>query len=219
MLASLAINILALAGILFSMQVYDRVIPAQSYPTLYVLFSGVLIAAVFNFVLKITRGHVTDLLGKRGDIRISDRVFGHALRLKNTAVPRSTGSFISQIRELEQVREMMTSTMMTVIADLPFFLLFQLVLFIVSPWLSWIAPVATILMLLPGLLLQKKLAELANKNQHESTLRNAILVESIQGLPDIKMMQAESRFLQQWNSYVRLLRNREFKPEKSLMGW
>ncbi|MDH8297440.1 type I secretion system permease/ATPase, partial [Klebsiella pneumoniae] len=79
---------------------------------LYVLFSGVLIAAVFNFVLKITRGHVTDLLGKRGDIRISDRVFGHALRLKNTAVPRSTGSFISQIRELEQVREMMTSTMM-----------------------------------------------------------------------------------------------------------
>ncbi len=82
MLASLAINILALAGILFSMQVYDRVIPAQSYPTLYVLFSGVLIAAVFNFVLKITRGHVTDLLGKRGDIRISDRVFGHALRLK-----------------------------------------------------------------------------------------------------------------------------------------
>lgn len=102
------------------MQVYDRVIPAQSYPTLYVLFSGVLIAAVFNFILKITRGHVTDLLGKRGDIRISDRVFGHALRLKNSAVPRSTGSFISQIRELEQVREMMTSTMMTVIADLPF---------------------------------------------------------------------------------------------------
>ncbi len=222
MLASLAINILALAGILFSMQVYDRVIPAQSYPTLYVLFSGVLIAAVFNFVLKITRGHVTDLLGKRGDIRISDRVFGHALRLKNTAVPRSTGSFISQIRELEQVREMMTSTMMTVIADLPFFLLFQLVLFIVSPWLSWIAPVATILMLLPGLLLQKKLAELANKNQHESTLRNAILVESIQGLPDIKMMQAESRFLQQWNSYVAITAESGVQTRKvthGLVSW
>ena len=107
MLASFAINVLALSGILFSMQVYDRVIPAQSYPTLYVLFSGVLLAAVFAFVLKIMRGHVTDLLGKRGDIRVSDRVFGHALRLKNSAVPRSTGSFISQIRELEQVRKMM----------------------------------------------------------------------------------------------------------------
>lgn len=125
MLASFAINVLALSGILFSMQVYDRVIPAQSYPTLYVLFSGVLLAAVFAFVLKIMRGHVTDLLGKRGDIRVSDRVFGHALRLKNSAVPRSTGSFISQIRELEQVREMMTSTMMTIVADLPFFCCFR----------------------------------------------------------------------------------------------
>ncbi|VTN24948.1 ATP-binding protein [Klebsiella pneumoniae] len=117
---------------------------------------------------------------------------------------------------------MMTSTMMTVIADLPFFLLFQLVLFIVSPWLSWIAPVATILMLLPGLLLQKKLAELANKNQHESTLRNAILVESIQGLPDIKMMQAESRFLQQWNSYVAITAESGVQTRKvthGLVSW
>ncbi|MEF3100070.1 ATP-binding cassette subfamily C protein LapB [Raoultella ornithinolytica] len=222
MLASLAINVLALSGILFSMQVYDRVIPAQSYPTLYVLFSGVVLAAIFAFILKIMRGHVTDLLGKRGDIRVSDRVFGHALRLKNTAVPSSTGSFISQIRELEQVREMMTSTMMTIVADLPFFLLFQLVLFIVSPWLSWIAPVATILMLLPGLLLQRKLAALANKNQHENTLRNAILVESIQGLQDIKMMQAESRFLHQWNSYIAITAESGVKTRRlthGLVSW
>ena len=222
MLASFAINVLALSGILFSMQVYDRVIPAQSYPTLYVLFSGVLLAAVFAFVLKIMRGHVTDLLGKRGDIRVSDRVFGHALRLKNSAVPRSTGSFISQIRELEQVREMMTSTMMTIVADLPFFLLFQVVLFIVSPWLSWIAPVATVLMILPGLLLQRKLAALANKNQHENTLRNAILVESIQGLQDIKMMQAESRFLHQWNSYIAITAESGVKTRRlthGLVSW
>ena len=207
-----------LETLLFSMQVYDRVIPAQSYPTLYVLFSGVLLAAVFAFVLKIMRGHVTDLLGKRGDIRVSDRVFGHALRLKNSAVPRSTGSFISQIRELEQVREMMTSTMMTIVADLPFFLLFQVVLFIVSPWLSWIAPVATILMILPGLLLQRKLAALANKNQHENTLRNAILVESIQGLQDIKMMQAESRFLHQWNSYIAITAESGVKTRRLTHG-
>lgn len=180
------------------------------------------LAAVFAFVLKIMRGHVTDLLGKRGDIRVSDRVFGHALRLKNSAVPRSTGSFISQIRELEQVREMMTSTMMTIVADLPFFLLFQVVLFIVSPWLSWIAPVATILMILPGLLLQRKLAALANKNQHENTLRNAILVESIQGLQDIKMMQAESRFLHQWNSYIAITAESGVKTRRlthGLVSW
>jgi ATP-binding cassette subfamily C protein LapB len=122
------------------MQVYDRVIPAQSYPTLYVLTIGVLIATLFGFVLRLARGHIMDLLGKRADLRVSDRVFGHALRLRNSAVPRSTGSFISQLRELEQIREMVTSSTISTIVDLPFFLLFVVVLAIIAPQLAWIAP-------------------------------------------------------------------------------
>lgn len=202
MLASLIVNILSLAGILFSMQVYDRVIPAQSYPTLYVLSGGVLIAVIFAFLLRVGRAHITDILGKRADIRISDRVFGHALRLRNSVIPRSTGSFISQLRELEQIREMATSTTVSAVVDLPFFLLFWLVLAIIAPPLSWIAPAAALLMVLPGLLLQKKLARLARQSTQENTLRNAVLVESVQGLEDIKLMQAENRFQQQWNNYI-----------------
>lgn len=121
MLAALFINVLSLSGIVFSMQVYDRVIPAQSYPTLYVLTIGVLIATLFGFVLRVARGHIMDLLGKRSDLRVSDRVFGHALRLRHSAIPRSTGSFISQLRELEQIREMVTSSTISTIVDLPFF--------------------------------------------------------------------------------------------------
>ncbi|MBJ7224167.1 MULTISPECIES: type I secretion system permease/ATPase [unclassified Brenneria] len=204
MLASLVVNVLSLAGILFSMQVYDRVIPAQSYPTLYVLAIGVLIAVLFSFLLRLARAHIMDILGKRADIRISDRVFGHALRLRNSAIPRSTGSFISQLRELEQIREMVTSTTVSAVVDLPFFLLFLLVLLIVAPALSWIAPASALLMILPGLLLQKKLALLARQSTQEITLRNAVLVESVQGLEDIKLMQAENRFQQQWNSYIRI---------------
>ena len=222
MLAALFINLLSLSGVVFSMQVYDRVIPAQSYPTLYVLTIGVLIATLFGFVLRIARGHIMDLLGKRADLRVSDRVFGHALRLRNSAVPRSTGSFISQLRELEQIREMVTSSTISTIVDLPFFLLFVVVLAIIAPPLAWIAPVAAVLMVLPGILLQKKLAALAKQSAHESTLRNAVLVESVQGLEDIKLMQAENRFLQQWNSYIQItaescLRTRELS--QGLINW
>ncbi|WP_447298585.1 type I secretion system permease/ATPase [Enterobacter cloacae] len=222
MLAALFINVLSLSGIVFSMQVYDRVIPAQSYPTLYVLTIGVLIATLFGFVLRVARGHIMDLLGKRSDLRVSDRVFGHALRLRNSAIPRSTGSFISQLRELEQIREMVTSSTISTIVDLPFFLLFVVVLAIIAPQLAWIAPVAAVIMVLPGLLLQKKLAELAKQSAHESTLRNAVLVESVQGLEDIKLMQAENRFLQQWNSYIQItaesgLRTRELT--QNLISW
>ena len=117
MLAALFINLLSLSGIVFSMQVYDRVIPAQSYPTLYVLTIGVLIATLFGFVLRVARGHIMDLLGKRSDLRVSDRVFGHALRLRHSAIPRSTGSFISQLRELEQIREMQWNSYIQITAE------------------------------------------------------------------------------------------------------
>ena len=222
MLAALLINVLSLSGIIFSMQVYDRVIPAQSWPSLYVLALGVLIAVIFGFLLRIARGNIMDLLGKRADMRVSDRVFSHALRLRNSAIPRSTGSFISQLRELEQIREMITSSTMSTVVDLPFFLLFMVVLAIIAPPLAWIAPVAALLMILPGLLLQKKLAVLANQSAHEATLRNAVLVESVQGLEDIKLMQAENRFLQQWNHYIRItaesgLRTRELS--QGLISW
>ena len=80
-LASLVANVLGLAGILFTRQVYDRVIPAESYSTLYVLFSGVILAIAFGFVMRKLRSRVTDLLGKRADLRISDRVFGHVIRI------------------------------------------------------------------------------------------------------------------------------------------
>lgn len=222
MFAAFLVNVLSLGGIVFSMQVYDRVIPAQSYPTLYVLGFGVLLSVIFGFLLRVARGHIMDVLGKRADMRVSDRVFSHALRLRNSAIPRSTGSFISQLRELEQIREMITSSTISTIVDLPFFFLFVIVLAIISPQLAWIAPVAAVMMVLPGILLQKKLAVLANQAAHESTLRNAVLVESVQGLEDIKLMQAENRFLQQWNSYIRItaesgLRTRQIS--QGLISW
>ncbi len=200
-IASFVVNILALSGILFTRQVYDRVIPAESYPTLYVLFSGVVIAIIFGFVIRKTRTKVIDLLGKRADLRISDRVFGHALRIKNSHRPKSTGTFISQIRELDSVREMLTSTTVTAFADVPFFLLFCLVFWYMAGSLVWVPIVAVILMVVPGLFAQKKLRAMANEAMRESSLRNAVLVEAIQGNEDIKTLQAEQRFQYQWNGY------------------
>lgn len=201
MLAALIANVLALAGIIFTRQVYDRVIPAESFSTLYVLFSGVMVALLFDFILRRTRVRVTDLLGKRADLRMSDKVFGHALRIKNSQRPTSTGTFVSQIRELERVREMMTSTTVTAFSDMPFFILFCFVFWYVAGYLVLVPIVALVLMLLPALMVQRKLKKLANESMRESSLRNAMLVESVQGMDDIKTLQAEPRFQSQWNHY------------------
>ncbi len=201
MIASLVTNVLALAGIIFSMQVYDRVIPGQSLNSLWVLFSGVMLASFFGLLMRFARGRITDEAGKAADLRISDRVFGHALRVRNAARPRSTGTFISQVRELEHVREMMTSTTVSAIADVPFFLLFCVLFYYIVGPLVWIPLVAVVLMVVPGLLAQKRLRRLAEANTRESALRSAMLVEAIQGIDDIKSLQAETRFQNLWNHY------------------
>jgi ATP-binding cassette subfamily C protein LapB len=201
MLASLVANAMGMAGVLFSMQVYDRVVPAQSMPTLYVLFGGVMLATLFAHVMRQARMRITDVVGKRADLRVSDRVFGHALRVRNSARPKATGTFISQLRELESVRDMLTSTTVAAIADLPFFLLFCAVFWYIAGGLVWIPLAALVAMVLPGVLAQKRLRALAQENMRESSLRSAMLVESVQGIEDIKQLQAESRFQTHWNHY------------------
>lgn len=202
LLASLVSNTLTLAGIIFSMQVYDRVVPAESIPTLVVLFIGVIFALVLDFVLRRMRMTIIDLLGKRADRRISDLVFGHALRVKSTAQPRSTGSFIAQLRDLEQVREVLGSTTIAAIADIPFFLLFAVIFWFMGGWLVLVPLGALVLLVVPGILAQWRLRAYATEAMRESSLRNGMLVEAVQGIEDIKALQAEERFQRRWNHYT-----------------
>lgn len=201
LVASLIANVLGLTGIIFSMQVYDRVIPAQSFNTLYVLFSGVVLAICFDFMMRRARMGIIDMLGKRTDLQMSDVVFGHALRVRNRARPTSMGSFIAQLRDIEQVRELLTSTTVAAIADLPFFLLFLVLFWWLAGPLVFIPLAAIAALILPGVFLQRRLRQHANEAMRESSLRNAMLVETVQGIEDIKCLQAEDRFQQQWNHF------------------
>jgi len=201
-LASLVANTLGLAGIIFSMQVYDRVIPAQSFHTLFVLFTGVTICVVFDFLIRRSRMAIIDIVGKRADLQISDMVFGHALRVRNDARPVSTGTYIAQIRDIEQVREILTSTVVAALADMPFFLLFLCLYWTIAGKLVAIPIAALVLLVLPGVLLQRRLRAHANEAMRESSLRSGMLVEAVQGLEDIKMMQAEHRFQTLWNNFT-----------------
>ena len=201
MVASCIANLLGLAGVIFSMQVYDRVVPAESYPTLYILAFGVALAIGFDFLLRRLRMNIVDVLGKRADLRMSDRVFGHALHVRNRARPTSTGTFIAQLRDLDQVRDLLTSTTVAAMADLPFFLIFLVILWSIGGPLVLVPIGALILLILPGLLAQRKLRVYATASMRESSLRNAMLVEAVQGIEDIKSLQAEERFRQHWNRY------------------
>lgn len=215
--ASLVTNSLALAGVLFSMQVYDRVVPAESFPTLYVLFAGVIGAIAFGFALTRLRTTIIDVLGRRADLRISDRVFGHALRVRNADRPASTGTFIAQLRDLEQVRELLTSTTVAAIADIPFFLLFLAVFWFIAGPLALVPLCAMALLIVPGWLAQRKLRAHATEAMRESSLRNALLVEAVQRSEDIKTLQAEEPLQRRWNEYNAVASEAQLKV-RSLTG-
>lgn len=197
-LASIIGNVLALAGILFSMQVYDRVIPAQSFPTLWVLFFGVVLAAGLEYIIRLMRTLVSDRMGKRIDLKVSSLFFVRAMNIKNDDRPKSTGSFISQLREIDQVRELLTSTTVSAAADMPFVLLFLGIMFFIGGPLVIIPLLAIPLIVIPGILIQWPMAKLAKEGMRESALRNAVLVETIEGIEDIKALQAEAYFQRQW---------------------
>lgn len=201
LLASLVANAMSVTGVLFSMQVYDRVVPANSMSTLIVLFIGVMLAVVFDFIMRKIRTLIIDILGKRADIKISDVVFGHALRVRNQNRPKATGTFIAQLRDLEQVRDLFTSTTVAAIADLPFFFLFLALMALIGGWLAVIPAVALVLMIAPGLFAQRRLKQCAGQAMREASLRNAMLVEAVQGIEDIKALQAEGIFQEKWNSF------------------
>ncbi|WP_330982272.1 MULTISPECIES: type I secretion system permease/ATPase [Enterobacterales] len=195
-------NILTLASALFSMQVYDRVIPAQSFSTLWVLFSGVLLALLADMMLKMSRSRLADAIGKRADIQMSSLFYARALGIKNSARPDSTGVFIAQIREIEHVRELLTSTTVLAIVDMPFVMLFLALIWSIGGWLVLPVMLAIPLIVIPGIIIQVPLAKLSRKGNQESALRNALLVETVQGLEDIKLTQSEDRFLGSWNHCV-----------------
>jgi ATP-binding cassette subfamily C protein LapB len=196
---SLVGNLLGIATALFSMQVWNRVVPARSLNSLWVLALGAGLAFILEYGLRVTRASLTNHFGKKADLELSDFFYARLLDLKNDARPRSPGSLIAQMRDFEQVRELLTSTVFGVLLDIPFVFIFILIIAFLGGWLGVVPLVAAPLVVLPGLLAQRALGRLSTQGMAESALRNAILMESVYRVEDIKSLQAESRFRGLWH--------------------
>lgn len=205
LLAAFIINLLALALPLFIRNVYDRVVPNNAFETLWVLAAGVAVVLVADVVLRTMRGYFLDLAGKRVDVKLSAFIMEKVLSIRLENRPLSTGSFAANLRSFETVRDFITSATVTAFIDLPFALLFVLVI----GWLAW--PLALtilggmILVLIISLIAQRKMHALAETTYRGSAQRNATLIESLVGLETIKALGAEGLMQRKWESSVSFL--------------
>ncbi len=198
LLAALVINLFALAIPMFSMTVYDRVVPNNAVETLWVLAVGAMLVLGFDFALRTLRAYIVDTAGKRIDVQLSARIMERVLGLRLDARPASVGTFAANLRAFEGVRDFIASATVTTLIDLPFVLLFLLVMAWVSPWLL-LPPLAGMLaVLFVTLVAQDKMHELTETTYRASAQRNATLVESLVGLETLKTLSAESLVQRQW---------------------
>ena len=196
--ASLLVNIFALATPLFVMNVYDRVVPNQATNTLWVLASGVALVFIFDFVMKSLRGYFLDIAGKRADLLLSSATFEQVLNMTMQEHPKRVGSFASQLQEFDQFREFFTSTTLLTLIDLPFVLLFIGLIFGIAGPIGLIPLLVLPIVLLVSYTAQRQLRPIIQDIFTESARKTALLVETLHSLEIIKALQAESTMQARW---------------------
>lgn len=209
--ATFVLSMLGLVAAMYSMQVYDRVIPTKGYSTLWVLTIGVMISIVLEVVLKQTRAYMVDRACKVIDQELSAVFFGKALDIRMDARPRTVGTFAAQIRQFESVRNFLTSSSLFIMADLPFAIFFIGVIALLAGPVALVPLVMVPIAIIAGLAFRGQLEKLTAEHMHESNLKNGLLIEAIDGIESIKAANAEWKMLARWRAMTATIAGSELK--------
>ena len=196
--AALLINVFALALPIFTMNVYDRVVPNNAVETLWALALGVGLVLGADLFMRLMRGRFVDEASARVDVQLSAMLMERVLGMRLEHRPESVGAFASSLRGFEQVRDFIASSTVTALIDLPFALLFVGVLAWIAPWLAAPVVIVGLLILLVGSVLQHRLHELSETTYQAGAMRNATLIEALTGIETIKSQAAESVVQTKW---------------------
>ncbi len=198
-LAALFINLLALASPLFTMNVYDRILPNDAKSTLWVLAIGVAGAILFDLLLKTARSALIDYAGRRADIKLSYLLFEKVLNATMASRPMQTGDYASRITQYEFVREFFTSNTISVLIDTVFVFVFLIVIYLVAGWIVIVPAVAFAIALGIGLISQHRIGRRVAAASNESSMKQSLLVETISTIETVKSLSAERMLLRKWH--------------------
>jgi len=196
--ASLLINIFALAMPIFVMNVYDRVVPNQAFSSLFALAAGIFLVLAIELVLKIMRVWFIDLAANRADVKISSNIMQRVLGMKMKDKPQAAGSFVSNVQSFESIRGFIGSLSVVTMVDIPFVLLFLIVISLINIYLAIPLVIAAVFIILYSLFSQAKLKELSDNAMQAGAVRNANIYESLGSLETIKSFNAQHKVQSQW---------------------
>jgi ATP-binding cassette subfamily C protein LapB len=201
-LAAVMINIFGLVTSLFTMTVYDRVVPNNATTSLVALSIGLAVIVVFDFVLKLLRAYFVDIAGASIDREIGETLFNRLLALRLELKKGSTGALTGLMRELEGLRDFFASATMTAIVDLPFILLTLVVVAIIGGKVVFVPAAAIPIVIIVGMLTQPAMDRLAARSMNEGLQKQSVLVETVGGLETVKATGAGPLLARRWTKAV-----------------
>ena len=198
--ATFSINTLALGTSLYTMQVYDRVVPTGAISTLVALTIGVFIAIFLEMMIKFSRSVLLDYATKKMDIEYSNDIFERFLRIRCDALPKSIGTLTGQLQSYNNVRAFITSAAMFLFIDLPFSIIFILAIFVIGGFAMGLVPIGfLILSLIVGFIFRKKIEQASKNSSMASYKKMGLMVETVENSENIKATGAGFNILNNWN--------------------
>jgi len=211
LLSSTLINLFILATPMFTMNVYDKVVPNDAIATLWVLAFGIVIVYLFDTLLRFVRSYLLEIAGKKSDIIMSSLLFSQVLNLKMTQWPASIGSFASQLREFESIRNFFTASTIATLVDLPFAIIFLLVIYYIGGPMIAVPLIVIGLLLLYSFILVKPLKNSIEATYEATASKNAHLIETLHNIKTIKALGAANYSQWVWEESSGTIANRSMR--------
>jgi ATP-binding cassette, subfamily C, bacterial LapB len=202
-LAAIMVNLLGIAASMFTMTVYDRVIPNNAIASLVALTIGLGIVLVFDFILRTLRGYFVDIAGADIDHDIGEAVFQRILALRLDLKRGTTGALAGLMRELESLREFFASATLSAIVDVPFVLFSLLLIWLIGGIVVIVPLIMVPTVVLAAWLTHPAMDRLSAKSMSEGLLKQSVLVETIGGIETVKTSGAGGMLSKRWSSAVR----------------
>ena len=196
------INMFALAVPLFSMSVYDRVVPNNAVDTLFVLAVGVVVILLFDVYFKSVRNHIIEKVGKELGVYLEEELLKRVLSVQAQYDTMLVGTKANLFRELALIKDFFATKSVVQVIDFPFFFVAVAVIFVISPMISLVPILVAILVLAFNLAMQVPISNLSKKNIENIQAKHSFLVETIQGSEIIKLSNARATKLFNWRNII-----------------
>lgn len=196
--ASLLINLFVMATPIFTLNVYDRVVPNNAMDTLWVFATGIIVIYIFDIILKFLRSYFLENAAKKSDVIMSSIIFEHVLNLKIASKPRSVGSFANNLKDFDSIRGFFTASSIATIIDLPFTVIFLFIIYIIGGWMIAIPMTSALIIIIYSVFVEKPMRRSVQSTYEASAHKNSVLIESLTALETIKALGISGQYQWKW---------------------